>query len=229
MIGSDPLVDIFALLSRYDLNVVQLVAVRFNAVVLERMNSVCLRTILSAFLGRCGTSKKYAVVLITPGAEKNVPLTLPSRASARSEGVGLLRACSNSIVGTFHIRSAIPFTTENLDEVTRYGRHVFVNTLSLGVNGLPADVPQEHLLLALGFFGSLKKISFALKNRSTNLQNCLFRIAHKLHVSLSICELVLEIPTGFLVDEESLLQYCFGPCSGNCPACERRLWPYGKP
>lgn len=223
LIGSDPLMDIFAFLSRHDLDVLQLVDARFNAVVATRMNATCFRRLSSAEVKRSNDRKQYVVVVKFGRERKEKGVELPIGVTAKSDAFDLLlRACRNAFVQQLNLYGTAPIGSADLDAMARHAPLIRLNTLFLGSKELAADIPSESVFNALNCFAALEKVIFLPSAETPRMQNWLLSNAHRLGVAIEMDRRGRAVCPP--IDEESLMQYCFGVCAENCGACTRRLY-----
>lgn len=182
------------------------------------MNCVCIRQLYSVGVKRCPTRKEYIVVAKPEGAKKT---ELPTGVSRKCDAFPLLlRVCRNAFVENMDMYGSTAVTSTDLDAMAEHGRFIRLDTLYVGIKELAEDAPTEKLLSALQSFAALKEISFAPHKTAPRMQNCLVANAHRFGVSLEKDERGSD---GCAISEEALMEYSFGACDENCPACERRF------
>lgn len=215
------IIDVFQFLRRQDLDTLQIVSVRLNAIIKSKLTLVCLRHLKSAKMLRSGAN--FVLLMDEIGAKKTacLPTGVDDEAAATTL---LLDACQSSRVDSLELYGTTPMSGRFFNTLALRAQTIFADELCTGKRTLSSNISDAKLLRMLQSFAELK--TFRSKaSKDVNLQYCLMRCCFKVGVSLTVGLRPSEFdkicdPTAV---EDALLEFCFDTCDEQYATRERRL------
>ncbi|KAH7693755.1 hypothetical protein AAVH_39205 [Aphelenchoides avenae] len=207
---SDVIIDVFHFVRRKELDTLQIVSIRFNAIVEEKISRVCLRMLNSAKISRCSAENQFMLVMDEVGSKKKtrLPTSVDDEAAATKL---LFNACQSARVANIELYRTTPMSTDFFDSLALSAPTIFVNEFSMRNRTLSDDVADDKVLPALQSFAELKTVKTEAE-KDANLLGCLIRTCFKAGVKLRSDVLVIGKMCDTAVLENALLEFCFGAC-----------------
>lgn len=210
----------FQFVGRKEPDTLQIVSVRFNAIVEKKLALVCLRQLEFASMSRCSAQRQFVLIMREVGAKKmtRLPTGVDNEGAATN---ALVNACRSSSVDSLQLYGKIPMNKDFFDSLALCAPSIFVKNFCLGKRTLDEGVEHEDVLRALQTFAELKAVTTEVgmhprdkrnenkEREKANLQGCLIRTCFKEGVTLVRDELLLNIN---VVVESALKEFCFGAC-----------------
>ncbi|KAH7718488.1 hypothetical protein AAVH_14083 [Aphelenchoides avenae] len=224
---SDTIIDVFQFLRRKELDTLQLLCKRFNAIVVKKLTMVCLRLLWSAKLSHSGVQRQFVLLMGEVGAKKltRLPTGVDDEPAATTL---LLNACRSSRVESLELYGTGALSVEFFDSLALSAPTISLKDLRFGNRTVPDDIPHDRVLRALRSFAELKRAMIVADRKDAILQNCLIRTCFKIGVSLvSNVPVPRDVTFGkcdIAVVEEALLEFSFGVCDDQYAMRERSLY-----
>ncbi|KAH7707529.1 hypothetical protein AAVH_25228 [Aphelenchoides avenae] len=219
---NDVIIDVFQFLRRRELDTLQVVSRRFDAIVQNNMSLVCLRQLKSAEMLRSGA--KFVLVMEKVGAKRKTRLRTGVIDEAAAT-MALLNACQSSRIERLELYGTTPLSGRFFDSLALCAPSIFLNHFCIGSRTLADGVADDKVLRALQTFAGLERVtSEAWKD--LKLQYCLMRCCFKASASLEVRlheSLFDEYKCDPTAVENALLELCFGTCDEQYAKRERRL------
>ncbi|KAH7721309.1 hypothetical protein AAVH_11163 [Aphelenchoides avenae] len=216
---SDVIIDVFQFVRRQELDTLQIVSRRFNAIIEKKMGLVCLRMLISAKVSRCSAENQFVLNIDEVGAKKKIRLATGIDHEAAATTL-LLDACQSSRVDSLELYGTTPMSGDFFDSLALRAPNIFVKDFSMGRRTLSDAVSNNDLLRVLQAFAELKVVKSGAR-KDANLQRCLVRTCFKAAVDLRLCELDKKCDTTIV--EDALFEFCFGECDEQYATRDRHL------
>lgn len=221
---NDVIIDVFQFVRRRELDTLQIVSVRFNAIVEKKLALVCLRLLNSAKISRSSTENQFVLIMRVFDAKKKtrLPTGVDDEAAATSL---LLHACQSSRVDTLELYGTTPMDVAFFDSLALHAPTIFVKDFSIGEGTLSDSVPHDRVLRALQSFAELKVVK-SETIQGTHLPGCLIRTCFKAGVTLRSPVFMLDNECDLAVVEDAMLEFSLGECDEQYATRERHLQVY---
>ncbi|KAH7707531.1 hypothetical protein AAVH_25230 [Aphelenchoides avenae] len=207
---SDLIVDAFQFLCRQDLDMLQIVSRRFNAIVEKKLTLVCLRMLLSAKISRSTARRQFVLIMDEVDAEEEtrIPTGVDDETAATTL---LLNACQSSRMESLRLYGTTPMSVDFFDSLALSAPTIFVEEFCIGKRTLADGVGDDELLRALQAFAELNTVKSEAEE-DVNLQVRLVRTCFKAGIYLWSGGLVFGKKCETTIVENALLEFCFGAC-----------------
>lgn len=226
VLGSDALLDVFAFLSRSELDTLQLVNASFDVIIEGKMQLICVRRVARAAM-HCRTPGRVFVLTITlEGARKEIRFST-GVIDECAAFVQLLSACRSSRVELLEMYGDTPLTEAHVDAVFRHAPYILMGNFRLGARALPESVSNDSFLQILDSFAEMRKVDIAPDFYTAEMQRFLVRRGFMFQVGF--CAKfrgsydILRWEPKCSVDDETLLHFSFAECDGRWATRWRRL------
>ncbi|KAH7709215.1 hypothetical protein AAVH_23505 [Aphelenchoides avenae] len=216
---SDVIIDVFQFVRRQELDTLQIVSRRFNAVVEKKLTLVCLRQLKSAKVSRCSAENQFVLLMAEVDAKKMTRLLTGVDDEAAATTL-LLNACQSSRVDSLELYGTTPMSGDFFDSLALRAQTIFVKDFCMGRRTLSDAVSNDDVLRVLQAFAEVRVVESDAR-KDANLQSCLIRTCYKAGVDLHLCELDKKCDTTML--EDALLEFCFGECDEQYATRDRYL------
>ncbi|KAH7709221.1 hypothetical protein AAVH_23511 [Aphelenchoides avenae] len=209
---SDLIIDVFQFLRRKELDRLQIVSRRFNAIIETKMTMVCLRLLKSAKILRSSAQRQFMLVMDEVGSKKmtRLPTGVNDEAAANTL---LVNACKTSRLGSLELYGTTPMDVDFFDALVLCAPTILLKDFCVGNRTLSGAVSLDIVLGVLRKFAELKWTTTGTM-QDAHLQNCLIRTCFKASVTLRSHrndDGGLAIGDTALV-ENALMEFCFGAC-----------------
>lgn len=213
----------FAFVSRQELDTLQIVSVRFNVIVEQKMTLVCLRQLRSATISRSSEEKQFMLVVHEVSAkEKNHFLTGVDDETAAT--MLLFNACRSSSLDCLKLSGTTPLSAQLFDSLKLVAPSIVLKKFCIGSRVLPNNFGHDKVLHTLQAFGGLRTTIIGTSGNYTNLLDCLIRTCFKAGSALMLQGHVLDKEFDTTIFEDALLEFCFGACDERYATRERSLY-----
>ncbi|KAH7709219.1 hypothetical protein AAVH_23509 [Aphelenchoides avenae] len=202
--------DVLQFLPRKELDTLQIVSVRFNAIIEEKLRLVCLRQLKSAKILRSSVQRQFMLIMDEVGSKKmtRLPTGVDDETAANTL---LVNACKSSRLESLELYGTTPMSVDFFDALALSAPTIFVDELSMRNRSLSDDVADDHILGMLQTFAELNTLR-TNAGKDVNLLECLIRTCFKVGVKLVSNGLVLLKKGDTAVVESALLEFSFGAC-----------------
>ncbi|KAH7721229.1 hypothetical protein AAVH_11326 [Aphelenchoides avenae] len=207
----DVIIDVLKCTSRKELDMLQLVSQRFNAIILSKMVLLCLRQLRRAKLVHHPLGKNFSLVFDEDESfrvTKNhrFPVGIDDETIATT---ALLNACRSSkleCLELYCVRDTVPLDTAFFDNLAQCAPAILLKTFCNGSRKVAARVPHDSVLQALKAFAELGsvKITTAMKNPCPS----------------AVC---FDKSDEGAVVKNTLMEFCFGECDDQYATRDRSL------
>ncbi|KAH7719113.1 hypothetical protein AAVH_13442 [Aphelenchoides avenae] len=215
---SDLIIGVFLFVGRKELDTLQIVSRRFDAIVVNKMARVSLRLLKSAKMERSKAENQFVLIMDEFGVKKKTRLLTRTEDEAAATKL-LLNACQSSRLDILQLSGTTPMNVDFFDALERCAPSIFLKDFCLGNRTLSDVVRYDKVLQVLQKFAELTTIDTTGKD--LNLQNCLIRTCFK--VGVTVHRLVLDKKCDTTIVENALLEFCFGACDAPYAMRERFL------
>lgn len=224
----EQIVDVFRFVRRKELDTLQIVSRRFNAIVENNLTVVCLRVLKSATISRCSAQRQFVLVMDEVGSNKltRLPTGVDDEAAANTL---LLKACQSSRVDSLRLYGTTSMSADFFDSLALCAPTIFLKNFCMQKRTLSENVPHDRVLRVLQTFAELQCM-LSTDEEDTNLQLCLLRSCFKADVTLDTHVHILDKKCDIAIVEDAVMEFCFSACDDQFATRERSLrMQFSKP
>ncbi|KAH7706938.1 hypothetical protein AAVH_25834 [Aphelenchoides avenae] len=223
---SDVVIDVFQFLRRRDLDTLQIVSRRFNAIVKTKvLTLVCLRMLISAKILWRSVDNQFVLIMDEVGAKELtlLPTGIDDEAAATTL---FLNACQSSRVGSVELYGTTPMDVDFFDALMLRAPTIFLKKFYTAERTLSNGIADDNVLRMLQSFAELKTVEI-WTGEDSNLDNCLVRTCFKAGVSLAtqrrFSQIEFDDACDVAVIEDAMLEFSFGACDEQYATRKRNL------